>query len=38
MAKKYSINLAADERTHLLALTKRGKVSARRLSRAPMLL
>jgi Homeodomain-like domain len=38
MAKKYIVNLADDERAQLLALTKRGKVSARRLSRAHMLL
>ena len=38
MAKKYIINLAEDERAPLLALTKRGKVSARRLSRAHILL
>ena len=38
MAKKYIINLAEDERAQLLAPTKRGKVSARRLSRAHMLL
>jgi transposase len=38
MAKKYIVNLADDERAQLLALTKRGKVSARRLSRAHILL
>jgi transposase len=38
MAKKYIVNLADDERAQLLALTKRGKVSARRLSRAHVLL
>jgi transposase len=38
MAKKYIINLAEDERAQLLALTKRGKVSARRLTRAHILL
>jgi transposase len=38
MAKKYIVNLADDERAQLLALTKRGKASARRLSRAHMLL
>jgi hypothetical protein len=38
MAKKYIINLAEDERAQLLALTKRGKVSARRLSRAHIVL
>jgi putative transposase len=34
MAKKYIGTLTDDERAHLLALTKRGKVSARRLTRA----
>ena len=38
MAKKYIVSLADDERAQLLALTKRGKVSARRLSRAHILL
>jgi transposase len=38
MAKKYIINLTGDERAQLLALTKRGTVSARRLSRAHILL
>jgi transposase len=38
MAKQYIVNLADDERAQLLALTKRGKVSARRLSRAHILL
>jgi transposase len=38
MAKKYIVNLADDERAPLLALTTRGKVSARRLSRAHGLL
>jgi transposase len=38
MAKKYMVSLADDERAQLLALTKRGKVSARRLSRAHILL
>jgi transposase len=38
MTKKYIVNLAGDERAQLLALTKRGKVSARRLSRAHILL
>jgi transposase len=36
--KKYIVNLADDERAQLLALTKRGTVSARRLSRAHILL
>jgi hypothetical protein len=34
MAKKYVVNLADDERTQRLALPKRGKASARRLSPA----
>ena len=38
MAKKYIVTLTDDERTQLLALTKRGKVSARRLTRAHLLL
>ena len=38
MAKKYMVTLTDDERTHLRALTKRGKVSARRLTRAHVLL
>jgi transposase len=38
MAKKYLVTLTDDERAQLLALTKRGKVSARRLSRAHILL
>jgi transposase len=38
MAKKYIVTLTDDERTPLLALTKRGKVSARRLTRAHLLL
>jgi transposase len=38
MAKKYIVTLTDDERAQLLALTKRGKVSARRLTRAHLLL
>jgi transposase len=38
MAKKYIVNLSDDERTQRLALPKRGKPSARRLSRAHILL
>jgi transposase len=38
MAKKYIVTLTDDERAQLLALTKRGTVSARRLTRAHLLL
>jgi transposase len=38
MAKKYSVTLTDDEREQLLAMTKRGKVAARQLSRAHILL
>jgi transposase len=38
MAKTYIVTLTDDERAHLVALTKRGKVSARRLTRAHLLL
>ena len=38
MAKRYLVTLTEEERAHLLALTKRGKVSARKLSRAHLLL
>jgi putative transposase len=38
MAKKYIVTLTDDERAHLVALTKRGKVAARRLTRAHLLL
>jgi transposase len=38
MAKKYIVTLTEDERAQLVALTKRGKVSARRLTRAHVLL
>jgi transposase len=35
---RYSITLTDDERAHLLALPKKGKVSARKLTRAHILL
>ena len=38
MTKKYLVPRTAEERAQLLALTKRGKVSARRLTRAHLLL
>lgn len=38
MAKRYIVTLTEDERTHLRALTKSGKVSARKLTRAHILL
>jgi transposase len=38
MAKRYLITLTEDERAHLLALTKKGKVAARKLTRAHILL
>jgi transposase len=38
MAKRYIVTLTADERAQLLALTRRGKVSARQLTRAHILL
>lgn len=38
MAKKYFVTLTDDEREHLHAVTKRGKVAARQLSRAHLLL
>jgi transposase len=38
MTKKYFVTLTDEERAPLLALTKRGKVSARRLTRAHLLL
>jgi putative transposase len=38
MAKRYLITRTEDERAHLLALTKKGKVSARKLTRAHLLL
>ena len=38
MAKKYVVNLSDPEREELLALTKSGEISARKLKRAHMLL
>jgi transposase len=38
MGKRYIVDLTEPERTHLLELTKRGKVSARKLTRAHILL
>ena len=38
MAKKYLVTLTDDEREQVLAVTKRGKVAARRVSRAHILL
>jgi transposase len=38
MAKRYGVTLSEDERAHLLALTKKGKVAARKLTRAHILL
>ena len=38
MAKRYIVTLTEDERVHLLALTKTGKVAARQLTRAHILL
>jgi len=38
MAKRYLVTLSEDERTHLLALTKKGTLSARKLTRAHILL
>ena len=38
MAKRYLVTLTAEERVHLLKLTKKGKVSARKLTRAHILL
>jgi transposase len=38
MAKRYRVTLAEEERAHLLALTKKGKVAARKLARAHILL
>jgi transposase len=37
-AKRYVITLTDEERAQLLALTKKGRVAARRLTRAPILL
>jgi transposase len=38
VAKRYLVTLSEDERTHLLALTKKGTLSARKLTRAHILL
>jgi transposase len=38
MVKRYIVNLSDDEREELLALTKSGEISARKLKRAQMLL
>jgi len=38
MAKRYPVTLTAEERVQLLRLTKQGKVSARKLTRAHVLL
>src|SRR5918999_258803 len=38
MAKRYLVTLSEDERAHLLTLTKRGTLSARKLTRAHILL
>jgi len=38
MAKRYLVTLSADERAQLLALTQKGKVAARTLTRAHILL
>src|SRR5262249_26518044 len=38
MAKKYVVDLRDDERQHLLALLKKGKVAARKVRRAQILL
>jgi transposase len=38
MAKRYFVTLTEEERGHLLGLTKKGKVSARKLTRAHILL
>jgi transposase len=38
MAKKYLVDLTDDERNHLLALLKKGKVAARKVRRAQILL
>ena len=38
MAKRYGVPLSEDERAHLLALTTKGKVAARKLTRAHILL
>ena len=38
MAKRYIVTLTEDERAHLMALPKKGKVAARKLTRAHILL
>lgn len=38
MAKRYIVTLTEDERAYLLALTKKGKIAARKLTRAHLLL
>jgi hypothetical protein len=38
MAKRYIVTLSEDERVHLLVLTKKGKVSSRKPTRAHILL
>ena len=38
MAKRYLVTLTAEERVHLLELIKKGKISARQLTRAHLLL
>ena len=38
MAKRYVVTLTEEERIYLLGLTKKGKVSARKLTRAHILL
>jgi transposase len=38
MVKRYLVTLTEDERMHLLELTKKGKISARKLTRAHILL
>ena len=38
MAKRYLVTLSEDERAHWLAVTKQGKVAARKLTRAHILL
>jgi transposase len=38
VAKRYLVTLTAEERVHLLRLTKQGKVAARKLTRAHVLL
>jgi Homeodomain-like domain len=38
MRKRYLVDLISDERAHLVALTRKGKVSARQVTRAHVLL